>query len=216
MTLPAPKHHWSFDEGSGTIARDSAGGATIQLDRASWAPGRFGSAIRLNPQDGARSVMTRLAERPPPWTIAIWVKREADSKSASLISSPSRALRLEQWMDTHQVGFTRFAPPGKPGFDIALRYTAPLNQWAHLVLVGTDTRATLYAGGASQGSIDESFDLGMQWIGSTWGWHKVCSALVDEIKVFDQALTDAQVAELATTLESGSFYRESSEIESAP
>src|SRR5687768_10640910 len=144
MTLPAPKHCWSFDEGSGTIARDSAGGATIQLDRASWAPGRYGNAIRFNPKDGARSAMTRLAERPPPWTIAFWVKREADSESASLFSSPARALKLEQWMNTHQVGFTKFAPPGKPGVDVAFHYTALLHEWAHLVLVGTDTRATLY------------------------------------------------------------------------
>lgn len=205
MTLPAPKHHWSFDEGSGTTARDSAGGATIQLDRASWVPGRYGSAIRVNPRDGARSVMTRLAERPPPWTIAIWVKREADSESASLLSSPSHALRLEQCGNTHQVGLTKFSPPGKPGFDIAFPYTAPLHEWAHLVLVGTSTRATLYTNGVRQGSVDESIDLGIQWIGSTWGWHEVSSALIDEVKVFDQALTDAQVAELATMLKSGSF-----------
>jgi len=198
MTLPAPKHYWNFNETGGTVAADAAGGAMMALDRPSWVPGRVGNAVRFNPSDGVRLATTTLPEMPPPWTAAFWVKREADSQGASLWSSNKHALKLEQWGNTHQVGLTAFGQ-----FDASFDGTAPLNEWAHLAVVGTATETKLYLNGSPHGTLAKSVELGLRWLGSTQGYQEFASAILDEVKVFDQALTDAQVAELATVTGTG-------------
>jgi hypothetical protein len=197
MTLPAPKHYWNFDEISGTTAADSVGGAVIALDRANWVPGKQGNAIRFNPNDGVKLATTSLSEIPPPWTAGFWVKREADSDGASLFSSNSYALKLEQWGSGHKVGFTRFSTASRLGADDSFNYVAPLSTWVHVALVGTATEVTLYVDGNKQGSVQGAIDLGLNWLGSTKGYVEFASAILDEIQVFDVALTDEQVGELA-------------------
>jgi len=65
MALPSPKHHWTFNESSGTTAADSAGGATMAIDRESFVPARRGNGVRFNPKDGARLATTSVPGRPP-------------------------------------------------------------------------------------------------------------------------------------------------------
>jgi choice-of-anchor C domain-containing protein len=192
MTLPAPKHYWNFNETSGTVAADAIGAAVIALDRPGWVPGRQGNAIRFNPTDGVRLATTNLTEMPPPWTAAFWVKREADSEGATLWSSNGHALKLEQWRNTHQVGLTGFGV-----FDETFEGKTPIGEWVHLAVVGTATETKLYLNGRLQGTLARSTDLGLQWLGSSGGYMEVASAILDEVKIFDVALTDAQVAELA-------------------
>ena len=142
MTLPAPKYFWSFNETGGTVATDSAGGAKIVVDRDSFVPAMRGNGLRFNPLDGARLATTTLPKLPPPWTAVFWVKREGDSQGASLFSSIECALKLEQWNNTHKLGFTYFTH-----FDACFSYTAPVGEWVHLALVGTNAEIRLYAGG---------------------------------------------------------------------
>jgi hypothetical protein len=141
-----------------------------------------------------RLATTNLTEMPPPWTAAFWVKREADSSGAALWSSTTHAIKLEQWGDTHRVGITKFAPHG---FDRYFDCTAPLNAWAHLAVVATDSETRVYLDGKLHGTMPATINLGLSWLGSSQGYVEHASAILDEVKVFDQALTDAQVAELA-------------------
>jgi len=192
MSLPAPKHYWNFNETGGTVAADTTGSARIVLDRPDWVPGRMGNAVRFNPHDGVRLATTNLPELPAPWTAAFWVMREADSEAATLFSSVTHALKLEQWRNTHDVGLTAF---GK--FDASFGCAPPLGEWAHLALVGTASETRLYLDGKLHGTVSMSINLGLHWLGSTQGFEEIASAILDEIKVFDEALSDAQVAELA-------------------
>jgi hypothetical protein len=200
MTLPTPKYYWNFNETSGTTAVDSVGGAVIALDRASWVPGKEGNAIRFNRNDGAKLATTSLSEIPPPWTIAFWVMREEDCDGAAIFSSSHYGLKLEQWENTHQVGFTKYTINNITGYDPSFDYTAPLKQWVHLALVmGTDNKLRRYVNGMGSDvrEVQEPINLGLRWLGSTHGYTEFASAIFDEIQVFDQALTDEQVGELA-------------------
>jgi len=192
MTIPVPKHYWKFDEASGTIARDSVGGATISLDRASWVAGRSGSAVRFDFDDGVRLATTNLPEMPAPWTATFWVYRWSDSGSTSLFSSLDHALKLQQWETPEQVGITTFGYK-----DWSFGVELPLGEWTHLALVGTGTETKLYLNGVLKGTLPVSIPLGLYWLGSTQGYEEFAKALLDEVKVWDVALTDEQVGGLA-------------------
>jgi len=191
MSLPKPKHTWNFNEISGRTAADPVGGATIAVDSESFVAGKVGNALRFNPKDGARLATTTLPELPPPWTAAFWVKREADSDGATLFSSSEYALKLEQWENTHEVGFTQFGQGDK-----AFGYRAPIGEWVHLALVGTAAETRLYVNGRRQATLPSPVKLGLRWLGSSGGYVEVASMILDEVKIFDEALTDAQVPEL--------------------
>jgi len=195
MTLPSPKYYWNFNERSGATAMASVGDATIVTDRESFVPGRRGNGLRFNPKDGVRLATTTLPALPPPWTAAFWVKREADSEAASLFSSLEYAVKLEQWPNTHRLGLTEFGHA-----DASFNCTAPLGEWVHLALVGTGAGTRLYINGALQGSVARAINLGLKWLGSTGGYVEHASMILDEIKIFDEALTDAQVAELLSQM----------------
>ncbi|WP_438025733.1 LamG domain-containing protein [Sorangium sp. So ce233] len=192
MTVPTPKHYWKFDESSGTTARDSVGDATISLDRASWVVGRSGNAIRFDPDDGVKLATTDLPEMPAPWTAAFWVYRWAASGSAALFSSNNDALKLQQWKTPEEVGITIFGDK-----DYSFGVVVPLTEWTHVTLVGASTETRLYLNGVLKGTLPVPIKLGLYWLGSTQGYEEFAKALFDEVEVWDVALTDDQVGEVA-------------------
>lgn len=197
MAIPDPRHYWRFDEGNTTQSTDSVSGAVISFDRASFRPGRAGTALRINPVDGAKVITTSLANRPPPWTVSMWLKREVDTESSALLSSDDFGLKLEQWRNRHTLGLTRFAGTNQSGFDHSSDYVVPLAQWVHLAYVGSATDTKVYVNGVLRTTFAQSISLPLRWIGSKQGYEEFGGFLLDELKIFDQALTSTQVQELA-------------------
>lgn len=191
-SLPAPKHYWNFDEGSGTQAKDASGRLGVSLERPAWAQGKWGKALRLHPEEGVPQVHLSTADQTPPWTVALWVKREAESEASSLLSSSTHALRLEQWPSKHTLGITHF---GVADWDFG--YEAPLQQWVHVAVVGTASDTRLYVNGKQQGSISQALPLPLQWIGSAPESSERARACIDELRIYDTALTESQLQELS-------------------
>ena len=191
-TVPTPTHYWKFDETTGTIAKDSTGGADITLDRNDcWVPGKFGNAVRFDPNGGVKSATAFQAETeeiPQPWTAALWVQRGDAGKPASLFASKHYALRLQQEGALDKAGFTFFGQ-----YDTAFDFGVPLGQWTHLTMVGTATETKLYLNGEPVATLAKSINLGLHWLGSSDGFEDVAVALLDEVKVWNVALTDDQV-----------------------
>ncbi|WP_437541972.1 LamG domain-containing protein [Sorangium sp. So ce367] len=193
MTLPAPKHYWKFDETSGTTAADSAGNATVTLDRGNcWVPGKSGNAVRFDPNGGVRLATTTVSDIPPPWTAACWVKPDAaPAGSAALLSSNYYAFKLQQSNTPGEVGITQFGDK-----DWSFGIAVPLDEWTYLTLVGTATDTTLYLNGVPKGTLPVSINLGLDWLGSTQGYEEFAKMLLDEVEIFDVALTGDQVGQL--------------------
>jgi len=199
MTLPTPKQYWTFDETSGTTATDSVSGAKITIDRESWRAGKFGNALRFNPKDGAKEVTANLPDLPPPWTVSLWVNWEEKAENGStLLSGSKSALKLEQWDNGHVLGLTQYSY-GQPGYGGDHTFggaSARLGEWVHLTFVGTAAETKLYIDGKPVTPPSKPIPLGLYYIGSSHGTEERASMLLDELKVFDEALTDSQVAEL--------------------
>jgi hypothetical protein len=196
MTVPTPIHYWKCNENGGTVARDSLGGAHLTLNRGDcWVAGKVGYAIRFDPEDGVTQASTILNTIPEPWTVACWVQRTANSVGAALFSSKNYAVKLEQYNDTHQVGVTFCGTLPDHEFE----YSTPIGQWVYLVLVATNrNQINLYVDGAIKATMTTSqpFELGLTWFGSKWESFDFASMLLEEVKVWDVALTDKQVKEL--------------------
>ena len=197
-SLPAPTHHWTFDDGAGITVADAgtantdgtvAGGATWE------ASGRVGGALSFDGVDdhvqlGAASLAASVG-----WTAALWVRRDGDTSSAALFAPPGGgqgAIKLEQYgSSTHQVGVTLFGIG-----DYTFNYTTPIGSWAHLVFVGDNNGVTLYVDGARSGTLNESVDLALHRIGANIGGGSHIHATLDDVRVYNEAFTAAQVKQL--------------------
>ncbi|PYI53444.1 hypothetical protein DLM86_16860 [Paenibacillus flagellatus] len=178
---------WSMED-DGARMRDGAGDADgVPID-AVVADGFRGRALQF---DGVRS---RLAidrpDLPGPWTAAFWVYRQDSPNAAAiLMESAAASLRLEQEGGANKAGFTLYGTA-----DYTFDYTVPLQTWTHLAYVSDGAGMKLYADGTLVGSVpNAAVPLPMRSLGAAF--HSMKGRL-DEVRLFDRALTDAQIAEL--------------------
>lgn len=133
------------------------------------------------------SVALGLPDLPPPWTATMWVRRTAPvGPSSALLISPASALKLDQWPDSRQVGFTLFGVA-----DYYFDYTAPQDQWVHLAFVATASNTTLYANGIAVDVIPASVALPLESLGSAT--RDPLKGEVDELAVWNVARSGAQI-----------------------
>ena len=127
---------------------------------------------------------------PPPWTLGLWVRRQASpDASSALLADSSTALKLEQWPGTRQVGFTQFGVD-----DYSFGYVAPLETWVHLTFVGSGSDTRLYVNGELQATHPKSIPLPLGQLGRGLGDR--LKGAVDEIRVFGSALSPTAVTDL--------------------
>ena len=157
-----PVHHWSFDESSGSVATDSAGGADATLSGATWTEDRFGNAGKAiqtghnmwaNPPD---TVKTEIG------TFAAWIYADAYggfNQPAGPIFSAEQgsggsnfAYRL-QLHSTGIIAFEAVAPWTVGGARVALsESTIPLDTWTHVAGTYDGYTSRVYINGQLDGS----------------------------------------------------------------
>ncbi len=130
---------------------------------------------------------------PVPWTMTCWVNRQdAPGGSAVLMYSPSGGIKLEQWQNTREAGFTAYGVA-----DYTFNYSAPTGTWTHLAFVCTGDAVTLYANGEYADSISNTITLPMTSLASQTG--DLLAGSVDEVATFNRALLQGQVKTLYLT-----------------
>ena len=186
---------WKFDEGSGSTASDVSGhGYNGALTSLSWTTDRFGSAGKAISFPGTAAglmTITNGGSVGVPWSATFWVKRTGNKASAALLDDTARSqssLRLEQYNNTHKVGFSRYGTG-----DTSFNYTTTIGSWVHLAFVGTATGTALYANGVLVDSQAISFPLSMKELS---GAQDPLYAAVDDSRVYRFALSAAQVSQV--------------------
>ncbi len=181
--------YWKFDEGNGTTAQDSsgAGNTGTLVNGPTWTTGKIGSALRF---DGTNNYVDIGAQDVAyPWAASFWVKREDSSNSnAALLDSSNYSLKLEQFPDTDKVGVTAYGVD-----DYTFNYEAPINIWAHLVFVGTQTQVVLYVDGTLAETIAASISCPMAQISSV---SRAAKGTIDEVHIYNRALTASEILDL--------------------
>jgi len=128
----------------------------------------------------------RVVEKPPPWTVEMWVKKSAHLSINSLASSVSGVkLLLEQYPGTGRVGVTL-----ENGTALDFNYSTPLNTWTHLAFACEEDSLTLYSSGNAVGILNVSFPMPMSSIGSL---QTQSAFTVDEFRAWTRRKPESEI-----------------------
>jgi len=193
LTIKRLIGHWKLDETTGTTAVDSSPSGygyagtlegAFTFDASSVA-GQVDDALAFGPTD----VMTfGAADIQAPWTAGMWAKRTGTGIWGTLLFSDIASLRLEQWPGTGNVGLTRAGVA-----DWSFDYSAPLDEWTHLVFVGTSSGTDLYVNGTFVDSMANVIDCPMNAFGVSTD---NLSADIDDIRVYNYDLDPYAIAQI--------------------
>jgi len=131
---------------------------------------------------------------PADWTAEFVLKRTGERFSSILMRNeawvpPHTALKLEQFPNTHEFGFTRF---GSADHRFTPAVTAPLNEFVHAVYVKSSSGTSIYLDGSRQGSSASVIDLSRYQLGAPQA-AEAPFAVLDEVVLYDRALSPAEI-----------------------
>ena len=194
---------YSFDEDAGTTARDSSGhGNTGTLNNVTWADdgGVFGSAASFN---GTTSSFVSVPDSSSldltsGMTLEAWVKPTAVGgwNTVLMKEQPPGALAYGLYANTGSNG---------PAGDVATSNEVevqgpsqlPVNTWSYLSVTYNGTVLALYVNGQQVATLLVTGPIttssGQLRIGSNSIWGEPFSGLIDEVRIYNQPLTAAQI-----------------------
>ena len=193
---PALVAAYGFDEGTGPTTADLSGnGNTGAIANATWtASGKFGSALVFN---GSNALVT-IADAPElnlttAMTLMAWVKP----------SSVSTLFTDVIWKDYFAYFLEATSNTGAPGVGAFINGTAhvwvptpsalTVGAWAHLAATYDGANVRLYVNGVQVGISAQTGTIGTTttplWIGGS----QYFSGVIDEVRIYNVALTQAQI-----------------------
>jgi len=198
---------YSFDEGSGLSANDGSGNAhTGVISGATWTiAGKYGSALSFN---GTNSWVTVAdandLDLTTGLTLEAWVFPTAAATATTwrnvLIKERSggEIYNLYADTDTH-VPAAYVVRSASPGTSVGVNGVAqvPLNTWTHLAMTYDTATVRLYVNGtlvrssATTGALLTS--TGALRIGGNSVWGEFFQGIIDEVRVYNRALTQAEI-----------------------
>ena len=220
--------HWKFDEIAGTTAADSSGNGndgthTNSPTISTTLPSAMNTSnVRSLSFDGSDDYVKSTTEAfkfTTDFTVSVWAKADTQKKWARIVdystfSSPRNGWFLG-WNDSNQIYEWRLDDVGG-GDGTVVSGTITLGQWYHLtgVYSKTEETYTLYVNGASvdsattSGTQDYSSidDLGIgARLNPTTTTTEFFDGLIDDVRIYNKALTAAEVKALAAQTQTWSI-----------
>lgn len=196
ITRQAVDMAWDMEEGSGNTITDNTGAYTGTMTGGiTWDTGAHGSGLTF---DGTGYIDLGMADLSQNWTVSAWVKRgESVEDNAVLLAGSQGELKVDQWENTGNIGFTEYGVA-----DYAFNYSAPIDEWVQLTFVSDDRGTSLYVNGEFTETINARINGPAARIGANTGDDLrsrglYCGSL-DELKIYERSLTDEEIAALYT------------------
>ncbi len=193
-----PYAWWLLNEGTGGVAYDYSGNGHYGTlnSGVSWTiAGYSGYGAYFNA--AALSLITINSpftfSSSSSWTATMWVNRWESRSASTLISGNSDALKLEQYNEGSQVGYTFYSHA-----DYTMPYVTPLNTWIHLAFVGTSTGVTLYTNGVLATSLADPVALNAFGLGcyNHTTYSDYLDATLNDVRIYNSALTQGQITNI--------------------
>jgi hypothetical protein len=213
VCVPKPVARWSFDEGAGSVAHDSSGaghdGALVGGPM--WVAGKIGpyalefdglrtSVLVGDPSDGSLDFETRS------FSYGAWVFANASVGASDMAWSKGGAAPAQAGYDLElgTLDWNGVISDGQTVQRVNVG-SETLNQWVHLMIVVDRDQHELrgYRGGAvvgttSIGGFGSTSTDHLAVIGSDETSMNHFRGTLDEVMIFDRALTDEQARVVAT------------------
>ncbi|HJU47413.1 MAG TPA: LamG-like jellyroll fold domain-containing protein, partial [Gaiellaceae bacterium] len=203
LTVPADTGlvaAYGFDEGSGATTTDKSGnGNTGTLANTAWsAAGKFGNALSFN---GTNASVTAADSTSLHGTSALTV--EAWVRPTALGGYNTIVLKENNGYYAHALyaNTSSNRPTGNvfttSDHEVPGAAQLPLNTWTHLAATYDGTALRVYVNGTQSGT--QSFtgaiasSAGPLKIGGNSIWGEYFNGLIDEVRVYDRALTAAEI-----------------------
>ncbi|MCW1949439.1 MAG: DUF2341 domain-containing protein [Candidatus Shapirobacteria bacterium] len=204
--------YWKFDENNGTSVYDSSGNSLTGTfgtgnSAPTWSTGKFGVG---NSFDGNDYVTLPLIH-PDNLTYSAWIKTSQTTNGIVYCTNYGNA-------STCWHGGLKVSSTGKAVMDIGYplssyrsvtgNITINDNKWHHLVMTSDSTGSFLYVDGVLDtsssyyvgqvpGSSEENTTIGSRkqynYSTSSWEWNNPFQGLIDEVKVYNRALTANEI-----------------------
>jgi hypothetical protein len=191
---------WGFNEGTGTTLGDSSGnGRTGTITGATWTTGRFGQALNFT---GSALVDLGDLDLTGPFTVMAWMQ------TRSLYTGTCGSLVMKARDYGFELCSGQLAAKIASGTAWSAAVTQPLtsadlNVWKHVALTYDGTTLRFYLGGvlintaAGAHTTNNNPLLLGRWTPESEYWN----GLIDEMRIYNRALTQAEVqTDLATAV----------------
>ncbi len=199
FTMPEPLAHWNFDDGSGTSAQDVSEngntGTLTNMDASTdWVPGKYGKALDFDGSDDWVDVGN--IGDPNEGTISLWVNIDnINSGSQYLLDGRSTG---NWWFLQDYTSGSCTDSNGNICFNSLVEIPSTeltSGNWHHVVVTLGTSESKIYLDGKlinTGSAFDPSFAsvrFATRYTNASY-----FSGKIDEVKIYDQALTPAQVA----------------------
>lgn len=194
--------YWPLDEGSGVTAADQVGDDDLTLQgNTAWTTGQSGSALRFDGDGDFAQTSGPVVDTSGNFTVSAWVKLDSTDGWLTALGQDAPVLStffLQKTGDTNRFSFST------AGGRALSTFVPEAGRWYHLVGMRNAATQThsLYVDGVKQSSFtqclnpesDGPFTVGRAKFG---GNHvDFWPGAVDQVHVWDRALSDAEVHEL--------------------
>ena len=211
--------HWKFDDGSGTSAADSSGNNTGTLKNGpTWTTGKINGALNF---DGTNDYV-EVPDGPSfditdEITISAWINPVDISSYDTILSkfahTPNSRKDLYWFLYNGRIGAYLAGPSGIPSPDWTPDVPIQTGLWTHVALTYNGTTMTMYKNGIDAASINVSGTLLLGdpsssesfFIGRNSEWGEYFDGLIDEVHIYDRALSADEILVLFNEADSFVF-----------
>jgi hypothetical protein len=196
--------YWRFDESSGTIAADSAGGDNDGIlfgDQLEWAAGRFGGALSHGGVWNAGVEILTTGMSATAGTVAMWGVL-ADPQPAQNkyffghTTQPQWANRIQLYMNDGD-NFLDLGLGNSHTVDTDI-IELPMEEWVHVALTWDSDNYVVYINGedvvnGTYAGLSDIYPIANIGNNGTSGPDKGFAGLLDEVRLYDYALNAAEI-----------------------
>jgi len=188
--------HWKLDETSGLVAADSSGygndGTLTGMVGDEWTTGVLDGALEFDAVDDHISIP--VGGPYSTFTVSLWISPASSTNDWSgLIGGTSHIIEIrgpDNWSWLYYDGDSHYA-------DTSVTPDA----WNHLAVVRDGSSVTFHLNGHYDGDVTVSGDMAFTIIGAWSAEEELFGGLMDDVRIYDRALTPEEAAWLASLTE---------------